>query len=131
MRRLGNGLPTWLCTLIWRGRRLGGTYAVALGAHLVDQAGHEAGTPTAVAYSLLDLVAPAVDHGTDYYMHWVLTHFLLDGHHKFEAAAASGRPVRLLSLLDVKLCLATPEWFEQMIEARARPRACRVAPAGS
>ena len=100
-------------------------------ATVTEYAQAEAGTPTAVAYSLLDLVAPAVDHGTDYYMHWVLTHFLLDGHHKFEAAAASGRPVRLLSLLDEKLSLATPEWIDQMIEARARPRASRVAPAGS
>src|SRR3712207_8981309 len=36
-------------------------------------------TPTAVAVSTLDVCAPAVDHGTDYYAHWGLTHFLLDG----------------------------------------------------
>ncbi|WP_323182342.1 MULTISPECIES: hypothetical protein [unclassified Streptomyces] len=53
----------------------------------------ERGTvPTAVAVSTLDVCQPAVDSGDDYCAHWGLTHFLLDGHHKLEAAAAAGRP---------------------------------------
>lgn len=43
--------------------------------------------PTAVAYSLLDALQPAMDDGEDYYEHLVLSHFLMDGHHKIEAAA--------------------------------------------
>jgi len=35
-----------------------------------------------------------MDEGEDYYEHWVLTHVLLDGHHKIEAAATAGRPIR-------------------------------------
>ena len=41
--------------------------------------------PTAVAVSTLDVCAPATDdEGPDWYWHWGLTHFLLDGHHKME-----------------------------------------------
>lgn len=55
--------------------------------------------PTAVAVSTLDVTAPATDQGPDWYWHWGLTHFLLDGHHKFAAAALVGHPVRLLTLI--------------------------------
>ena len=54
-----------------------------------------------VAVSVLDVSQPAVDDGIDYYTHWALTHFLLDGHHRLLAAAETGFPVRLLSLLAV------------------------------
>ena len=64
---------------------------------------------TAVAVSTLDICAPAVKQGTDYHTHWALTHFLLDGHHKMQAAAAAGRPVQLLSLLSIDASLASPE----------------------
>jgi hypothetical protein len=70
----------------------------------------EAGEPgTAVGYSLLDALQPAMDEADDYYGHWVLTHFLLDGHHKIEAAARDGRPVRLLSLIDERISIASRE----------------------
>jgi hypothetical protein len=65
--------------------------------------------PTAVAVSTLDVCQPAMDHGTDYYSHWGLTHFLLDGHHKMHAAAVSGQPLQLLSLLSVEGSLAAAE----------------------
>ena len=81
--------------------------------------------PTAVAYSLLDVVQPATAHGDDYYEHWVLTHFLLDGHHKVQAAAAAGRPVRVLCLVDERISLASPEQLDVLVEARShspRPR---------
>lgn len=55
--------------------------------------------PTAVGVSTLDVTAPATDQGPDWYWHWGLTHFLLDGHHKFAAAASAGKPVRLLTLI--------------------------------
>jgi hypothetical protein len=80
----------------------------------------EAGEPgTAVAYSLLDALQPAMGEADDYYEHWVLTHFLLDGHHKIEAAARDGRPVRLLSLLDERISIASPKELTTMVEARS------------
>ncbi|MFD3533197.1 hypothetical protein [Streptomyces sp. NPDC058664] len=82
--------------------------------------------PTAVAVSTLDVCEPAVGPGDDHYRHWGLTHFLLDGHHKLEAAAASGRPVRLLSLLALGEGLAGPEDRDRLPALRARPRSARA-----
>jgi hypothetical protein len=80
---------------------------------------HGVESATAVAYSLLDVLQPAMDKGDDYYEHWVLSHFLLDGHHKIEAAAASGRPIRLLSLLDERISIASPGELSTMVRARS------------
>lgn len=68
-------------------------------------------SPTAVALSILDRRAPAViaPDAVDFYEHWALTHFLLDGHHKFEAAARVGAPVRLLALVNIDESLAGAE----------------------
>lgn len=79
--------------------------------------------PTAVAYALLDVLAPAVDEGEDWYSHWLLQHFLLDGHHKFEAAARSGQAVRLLTFVDERVSIATPEELIQVVEVRANRKA--------
>jgi hypothetical protein len=77
--------------------------------------------PTAVAVSTLDVLQPAMDDdSTDYYVHWCLTHFLLDGHHKMEAAARSGMPVTLLSLLAVDDGLAGPEDLARLLTVRAQ-----------
>jgi hypothetical protein len=84
--------------------------------------------PTAVAVSTLDVCAPAGDSGrTDYFEHWGLTHFLLDGHHKFQAAANDDRPLQLLSLLSVEGSLAGAERVAQVPELRARPRTGRAS----
>ena len=84
-----------------------------------------AGTATAVAYSLLDVVQPATNEGADYYEHWVLTHFLLDGHHKAEAAAAAGAPLRLLALVDEQISIASPDDMDTMMRARSQPGKAR------
>lgn len=76
--------------------------------------------PTAVAVSTLDICAPAVEHGQDYYDHWGLTHFLLDGHHKMQAAAQTGRPLRLLSLLSVESSLASSDDVAQIATLRSQ-----------
>jgi hypothetical protein len=76
-------------------------------------------TPTAVAVSILDVCAPAVEQGPDYYTHWALTHFLLDGHHKMQAAAETERPVRLLSLLALGSGLAEREQVAEVPTLRA------------
>ena len=88
--------------------------------------------PTAVAVASLDVCAPATDDGVDWYVHWGLTHFLLDGHHKLQAAAETGTALQLLSLLSVDGSLATREQVERVPELRGRPRAGRaVAPSSA
>ncbi|MGW6738079.1 hypothetical protein [Streptomyces sp. NPDC055013] len=81
--------------------------------------------PTAVAISTLDLCEPTVGMPIDHYQHWGLTHFLLDGHHKLEAAATVGRPVRILSLLALGDGLAGAEDCARLPALRARPRSAR------
>ncbi|MFF4861705.1 hypothetical protein ACWCRF_06570 [Streptomyces sp. NPDC002405] len=87
--------------------------------------------PTAVAVSTLDLCQPALDiQSTDSYVHWGLTHFLLDGHHKLEAAASAGRPVQLLSLLALGESLAEPDAHRRLATLRSQPSLSRgVRPA--
>lgn len=88
----------------------------------------ESSKPTAVAVSTLDVCAPAVaPSGSDYYEHWGLTHFLLDGHHKLEAAASAGRPLRLLSLLSLDASLAQPEQVSRVPQLRSRAPSQRRA----
>ncbi|MFD3781187.1 hypothetical protein [Streptomyces sp. NPDC058612] len=88
----------------------------------------ERGTvPTAVAISTLDVCQSALGLADDPAAHWGLTHFLLDGHHKLEAAATAGRPVRLLSLLTPGESLAGPEDAARLPALRAQPRSARVA----
>jgi hypothetical protein len=76
--------------------------------------------PTAVAVSLLDVCQPAVDDDSrDYFAHWALTHFLLDGHHKLQAAAETGEPLQLLALLSVDASLATRDQVTSIPKLRA------------
>jgi hypothetical protein len=76
--------------------------------------------PTAVSVSLLDVCQPAVN-SRDNFAHWALTHFLLDGHHKVEAAAEAEKPLQLLSLLAVGASLATPDQVNRVAQLRAGP----------
>ncbi|GAA1656514.1 hypothetical protein [Actinoplanes couchii] len=88
-----------------------------------------AGAPgTAVAVSLLDVCAPAVDQGSDYYTHWALVHFLLDGHHRMQAAAETGRPLRLLSLLSLEAGLAAASQTAELPTIRAAAARQRPTP---
>jgi hypothetical protein len=82
--------------------------------------------PTAVAISTLDVCQPALGLGDDPSMHWGLTHFLLDGHHKLEAAATTGRPVRLLCLLALGESLAGPDDLARLPALRAQARSARA-----
>ena len=82
---------------------------------------------TAVAVSILDVCQPADSRGDgDYYAHWGLTHFLLDGHHKMEAGASEGLPLRLLSLLSVDASLATPDLVLRVPDLLRKPPATRI-----
>jgi hypothetical protein len=84
--------------------------------------------PTAVAVAILDVCAPAVELGEDYFAHWGLTHFLLDGHHKLQAAAESGSALQLLSLVSVDASLASGEQVARVPDLRARARQGRRRP---
>lgn len=82
--------------------------------------------PTAVAVSILDVCQPADGRPDgDYYAPWALTHFLMDGHHKMEAAAAAGLPLRLLSLLSIDASLATPDLVHRIPEILDRAQCGR------
>ncbi|MCX2184137.1 hypothetical protein KV205_26930 [Streptomyces sp. SKN60] len=95
----------------WNERQRVAEYAELMGGGAV---------PTAVAVSTLDVCEPASGSAADHYRHWGLTHFLLDGHHKTEAAAVTGRPVRLLSLLALGAGLAATEDCAVLPTVRAR-----------
>ena len=85
-------------------------------------------TPTAVALSTLDVCQPAMDDAsTDYYAHWGLSHFLLDGHHKMEAAAQVGAKVRLLALVSVQASLAGGDDLMRLPEVLSRVPQARTA----
>lgn len=77
--------------------------------------------PTAVALSTLDICQPAELESTDYYAHWGLSHFLLDGHHKMEAAARAGGRVRLLALVSLAGSLAAAEDVARLPQLLTRP----------
>ncbi len=83
--------------------------------------------PTAVAVSTLDLCRTALGLGADDYEHWGLTHFLLDGHHKLEAAASAGHPVQLLSLLALEEGLAEASDHHRLAALRSQPCLSREA----
>lgn len=81
--------------------------------------------PTAVAVSMLEMhlgEGYAAGHPVppDDYGHWCLTHFLLDGHHKLEAAAVEQKAVQLLTLLSIDQSRATPERLDQLEEILSR-----------
>lgn len=73
--------------------------------------------PTAVAVSVLDI--------RQYYdslsAHWCLGHYLLDGHHKVEAASRSGRPITLLSFIADGQGISSPEQAELRLSRYESP----------
>ncbi len=83
--------------------------------------------PTAVAVSLLDICQPAMLEGPEesYYAHWCLTHFLLDGHHKMQAAAETERALRILALVSIDHSLAPRESILRLNTLRAQAHAPR------
>ncbi|HXL88413.1 MAG TPA: hypothetical protein VN969_05420 [Streptosporangiaceae bacterium] len=67
-------------------------------------------SPACLAVTILDICQPAVAKpgaAEPGLAHWGLAHFLLDGHHKAQAAAQAGRPVQLLTLLAIDHSLAS------------------------
>jgi hypothetical protein len=71
--------------------------------------------PTCVAVGLLDVRQRAVAQTPDERLiHWGLSHFLLDGHHKIEAAAQAGARLQVLSLVSIDNSLAERTAVERL-----------------
>ena len=79
-------------------------------SHYCDVLGTHA-QPTVVALSVLD-VKSHYDGDTD---HYCLAHYILDGHHKIEAAAMTGRTIGLASFLAVKQGVSSAEQIAEVI----------------
>ncbi|HEV7342557.1 MAG TPA: hypothetical protein VGN68_13055 [Sphingopyxis sp.] len=60
--------------------------------------------PTAVSLSVLDIKQPY-----DGQAHWCMAHYLLDGHHKVEAAAQAAEPITVLAFIPVDGGISTEE----------------------
>jgi len=77
--------------------------------------------PTCVTLSLLDVRQRAVANTPEEgLVHWGLAHFLLDGHHKIEAAAANGNRLQVLSLLSTEHSLADAAHIARAIDSLGR-----------
>lgn len=97
-------------------------------ARVAEYAADTSAPGTAVAYTLLDVLEPATGEPEDRYRHWTLTHFLLDGHHKVEAAVRAQRAIRVLALIDEQASIASSDDVATAIAARSRghqPRCTR------
>jgi hypothetical protein len=82
--------------------------------------------PAALAVSILDICQPATDNlgaADPGLAHWCLAHFLLDGHHKMQAAARAGLPVRMISLLSVDHSLASRDDIADVARLLTAPEA--------
>lgn len=80
----------------------------SFGKRLADGA-----APTAVAVGLLDVKHTYPSE----VRHWCLAHYLLDGHHKVEAAARAGRPVTLLSFIAHSAGFSSAEQLDRLLGA--------------
>lgn len=76
--------------------------------------------PTALALAALDVKQPAVWEGEpEVTCHWCLAHYLLDGHHKVQAAALERRPITLLSFVSREHGLAADEHRARALDVLA------------
>ncbi len=72
--------------------------------------------PTAVSLSILDVKTPSSSpKGGECETHYCLAHYLLDGHHKIEAAAQSQRSITMISFLAREKGVSTPEHIQTIL----------------
>lgn len=82
---------------------------------------NDGNTPTALSVSVLDVKAPVtVERPTDLVEHWCLAHYVLDGHHKIQAAAQLNAPIGLLSFLSVGASIADSDALATTIRVLTR-----------
>jgi hypothetical protein len=81
------------------------------------QALQTAEAPTALAVGVLDVKGPANPANTRGVVeHWCLVNYLLDGHHKLQAAACSGGSLQLLTFLSEEASCASAESIDRLLE---------------
>lgn len=78
-----------------------------------------------MAVSTLDVCQSRNGAPSDQYAHWGLTHFLLDGHHKVEAAVKCGRPLTLLTLVASAASLCDQNQLQLLPDLRRRTESAR------
>jgi hypothetical protein len=73
--------------------------------------------PTALALTVLDVKQPADwDGDPEVTAHWCLAHYLLDGHHRVHAAAATAVPTRLLAFVPLGQSGASDEHLARLVD---------------
>lgn len=92
-----------------------GARPAAIGVSVLDVRSKPYGPGADADYGLLDATA------------WCLTTMLLDGHHKMQAAAESGRPVRLLTYIASRPSIADAGDLEVVLKELASWRSAAVA----
>lgn len=75
-------------------------------------------TPTAVSLSVLDVKTPSNSpKENESESHYCLAHYLLDGHHKVEAAARAQRPISMISFLACEKGVSSPAHIQTVLSA--------------
>lgn len=70
------------------------------------------GCPTAVSLSVLDIKQPY-----DGQAHWCMAHYLLDGHHKVEAAAQVAEPITVLAFIPLDGGISSEEHISAFLSS--------------
>ena len=73
---------------------------------------------TAVSIAVLDVRGPSIFEGEqepDPSEPWCLTHYLIDGHHKLNAASETGKPLRMLSFVALSQGISTREQIDEVV----------------
>jgi len=74
---------------------------------------------TAIALGVLDVRSPVdwnQEKAPDPSEHWCLTHYLLDGHHKLNAASETGKPLRLLSFISSSIGISEQSEIQRVVD---------------
>lgn len=74
---------------------------------------------TAIALGVLDVRSPVdwkQEKAPGPTEHWCLTHYLLDGHHKLNAASEAGKPLRLLSFIGSSFGLSEQSGIQRVVD---------------
>ncbi|MEZ5693222.1 MAG: hypothetical protein R3D99_05165 [Altererythrobacter sp.] len=69
--------------------------------------------PTAISLSKLDIKGPG-DGGE---VHWCLAHYLIDGHHKLEAAARTGQEISLIAFIAIDHGISKREHVVNLLDS--------------
>lgn len=73
--------------------------------------------PTAISLSVLDVKEPfdSIESKLDVTKHWCLTHYIIDGHHKFFTSSLINKPITLLSFIAINQGISNIEEIEEVL----------------